>query len=103
MLVRIIIWCVLGYAGGYIAARKGYPPRIGVIVAIFFGPIALAVCALLPTTAAGREQAEIERQIYEENLHQDRVKVCPNCGRAVSFKSRVCPRCEHRFDPVARA
>ena len=99
ILLQILLWCALGYAGGWIAARKGYPPRMGVILAIIFGPIALVVCALLPMTEAGREQAEIERQISKDRIYQDRLKRCPNCGREVAFTCRVCPRCEHRFVP----
>ena len=102
IFVRIFIWCLLGYAGGWIAARKGYPPRMGIVVAVIFGPLALVVCALLPMTEDGREQAVIERQIHHDEIDQDRLKSCPACGREVSFKSRVCPRCEHRFESVAK-
>lgn len=100
--LRIVIWCLLGYLGGWIAARKGYPPRMGVIIAIIFGPIALIVGAILPMTEAGREQAETERQINQENIYHDRLKPCPACGREVSLKCPVCPRCEHRFDSINR-
>jgi hypothetical protein len=101
ILFWILIWCALGYAGGWIAARKGYSPRLGVIVAVLFGPIALIVCALLPMTEAGREQAEMEREISQDNIYHNRLKKCPNCGRDIAFTCRVCPRCEHRFVPAA--
>jgi len=97
ILIQIVIWCALGYAGGWIAARKGYQPRIGVIVAIIFGPIALIVCALLPPTKEGREQAEFERQLRLDAAEFNQRRNCPNCGREVSVRAPVCPRCEHRF------
>lgn len=100
ILVQIAVWCALGFAGGWIAARKGYPPNMGILLAILFGPIALVVCALLPLSEAGQEQAEIERQIYQDSVGQDRLKHCPTCGREVAFSSRVCPRCEYRFVPA---
>lgn len=39
--VQILVWCALGYAGGWIAARKEYSPRVGVIFGILFAPVAL--------------------------------------------------------------
>jgi len=96
-LFSILIWCAIGYCGGWIAAKKGYAPQVGVIAAILAGPIALVVCALLPTTEAGKEQAEVDRQINQETMFKDRLKQCPSCARDVSITCRVCPRCEHRF------
>ncbi len=93
-------WCLaFGYVGGCLAARKGYSPHEAVLYTIIFGPFALAVYALLPMTEAGREQAEVERQIARDSMHRDRLKSCPNCGREVAFTCRICPRCEHRFVP----
>lgn len=95
--VQILVWCALGYAGGWIAARKGYSPRVGVIVAILLGPIALVVGALLPRTREGRKQAELERQLDADAAEFSQRKTCPKCGREVSVRAPVCPRCEHRF------
>ena len=96
IIINILIWCALGYAGGWIAARKGYPPRLGVVVAILFGPIALVVCALLPATKEGREQEDIERQLNAEAMEFAIRRNCANCGREVSARAPACPRCDHR-------
>lgn len=91
------MWCALGYAGGWIAARKGYPPRLGIVLAIIFGPIALVFCALLPATKEGREQLELEREIRADNAEFAVRRNCPKCGREVSARAPACPRCDHRF------
>jgi hypothetical protein len=98
LLLRLILWCALGYAGGWIAARKGYPPRWGVVLGVLFGPLALLVCALLPMTEAGREQAALELQLNHDRIHENRLKECPQCSREVAFACQVCPRCDHRFE-----
>jgi len=94
IVVKVLLWCVLGYVGGTIAARKGYPPRLGVLVGIIFGPITLCVCQLLPATKKGREHAEIERELHADSA--ERLN-CANCGREVSARAPACPRCDHRF------
>jgi hypothetical protein len=97
LLIQIFIWGMLGYVGGTIAARKGYPPIWGVILGILLGPIGLLVGLLLPLTQSGREQAELEREINLDRVHEKRLKPCPQCGRDVAFTCLVCPRCDHRF------
>jgi uncharacterized membrane protein YeaQ/YmgE (transglycosylase-associated protein family) len=97
LIIRLLIWGFLGYLGGWLAAQKGYPPRLGIVLAIIFGPIGLIIGALLPATASGREEEEIERQINREVADIDRTKQCPSCRRDVAYRCRVCPRCEHRF------
>lgn len=92
-----VLWFGSAIVCGWLAGHKGYPPRYGVISGLFGGPFALVIFALLPTTELGRENQTIDRQIYEENIHQHRLKRCPDCGRDVGFATRVCPRCEHRF------
>lgn len=89
ILLQILIWCALGYAGGWIAARKGYHPGKGVIVAVIFGPIALVVSALLPTTEAGREQAER----HSLNMGWDSIIRCRECGAGNPAESLKCIRC----------
>jgi len=97
MLIRILIWCALGYAGGWIAARKGYPPKLGVVVGVLFGPLGLIVGALLPRTKEGREQAELEREMAEEAAEFNQRQKCPSCGREISARARVCGLCGHRL------
>ncbi len=93
MLVRILIWCALGYAGGWIAARKGYPPFLGAVVGAFFGPIGLVVAALLPRTKEGREQAKLDRELAAEATAFNARQNCPSCGREISTRARVCGLC----------
>jgi hypothetical protein len=97
IVLQVLIWCALGYAGGCIAAHKGYSPRTGAIVTVILGPIGLIVYAVLPPTKEGREQAELERQQRLEAAEFSQRKNCPDCGREVSVRAPVCPRCEHRF------
>lgn len=84
---KIVVWLLLGYVGGWIFAKKGYPPKLGIVIGILLGPIAIALCAVLPRTREGREQAALERS-----------KRCPICDRELGVSARVCPRCEHRFE-----
>ena len=79
-MLDILIWCALGYTGGWIAARKGYPPRLGMVIGIFTGPIGLAVGALLPRTKKGREQGEYERSLNLEAAQFNQRQNCPSCG-----------------------
>ena len=57
----------------------------------------LVVCALLPRTKAGREQAEFERELRDDTAEFAVRRNCPECGRDVSVRAPVCPRCNHRF------
>jgi hypothetical protein len=97
----ILFWLGLGYAGGWLAARKGYAPHYGYLSAVFFGPFSLIVVALLPRTEEGRIQAELEAEIDAEADYYDRKQSCPNCRHEVSLATRVCPACEHHFAPLS--
>lgn len=100
ILLTIACWLLLGYLGGWIFAKKGYPPKMGILIGIFFGPIAIALCAVLPRTREGREQAALEREINLENTINLGSKRCPKCDRECGISARFCPRCEHRFEAV---
>jgi hypothetical protein len=93
----IVVWIALGYAGGVVAARKGYSTRWGVLLAILFGPFALLVTALLPSTGEGRVQEEYERKLIAEAAEASNRRTCPQCGREVAGTTQVCPRCNTRF------
>ena len=92
------LWLLLGYVGGWIFAKKGYPPKLGIVIGIFLGPMAIALCAVLPRTREGREQAALEREINLENAKNIGSKRCPKCDRELGISARVCPRCEHRIE-----
>lgn len=94
---KLLVWCALGYAGGWLAARKGYPPRLGVVAGVLGGPIALVVCLLLPRTKAGHALAKMERELAAETQEFGQRHKCPSCGREVSVRAPSCPRCDHRF------
>lgn len=97
LLPTIALWLILGYIGGWIFAKKGYYPMLGIAIGILLGPIALAVCAVLPRTREGREQAFFDREIDLENAELLKSKRCPKCDRELGNSARVCPRCDHRF------
>jgi hypothetical protein len=58
--LQIIIWTGLGYLGGKLAAKKGYPPKYGVVLGILGGPLTWLIGLLLPRTAEGIEQANFD-------------------------------------------
>ena len=95
----ILLWIGLGYAGGWLAARKGYQPHHGYLSAVFFGPLSLIVVALLPQTEEGRQQAQLEAEMDAEGDYYAQQQICPTCRREVSMATRVCPQCEHHFIP----
>lgn len=98
ILSTIVVWLLLGYLGGWIFAQKGYPPKLGIVIGILLGPFAIALCAALPRTREGREQAALEREITLESAKNTGSKRCPKCDRELGISARVCPRCEHRFE-----
>jgi len=98
LLFSFISWFLLGFLGGRIFAKKGYPPNLGVLIGILFGPLSLAICLFLPKTASGREQARFEAQLASDELIASSTKQCEVCGRTVGVMSRFCPRCNHRFE-----
>ncbi len=100
LIPTIAIWLVLGYIGGRLFARKGYPPKLGIINGVLFGPMALLICAFFPKSKEGLEQAELERELDMETAKNSGSKRCPKCNRDLGIMARVCPRCEHRFDLV---
>ena len=80
------------------AAKRGYSPRKGIVLGILLGPIALVGAALLlPRTAAGREQLELENKLKVETSQYSQRQDCPKCGRDVSVMAYICPRCGHHF------
>jgi ribosomal protein L37AE/L43A len=102
LIFEVFIWCVLGYIGGRVAARKGYPPTLGVFVGMFIGPLGLLVGALLPKTRRGREQATLERRLNAEAAAFRRRQKCPACGEEISARAVVCGFCGHRCDESSR-
>jgi uncharacterized membrane protein YeaQ/YmgE (transglycosylase-associated protein family) len=97
MTPGIIGWIVFGLLGGYVAAHKGYPPKWGILAGVILGPIGIVIAALLPTTAEGRETANLDYQIRSELAHSQQTQPCPVCGRKNSVIAQVCPQCDHRF------
>ncbi len=97
-VLQILVWCLLGYYGGLLFAKKGYPPTLGIIIGILFGPIALILVLILPGTREARERAIEEKQLAIEQADCNRTKVCPQCKRESSIAAPVCPRCEFRFE-----
>lgn len=100
ILSTIVVWLLLGYVGGWILAQKGYPPKLGIVIGILLGPLAIALCAGFPRTREGREQAALECEINLESAKNIGSKRCPKCDRELGISARVCPRCEHRFEPA---
>jgi hypothetical protein len=97
LIIKICLWVAFGLCGGLLMARKGYPPYLGVVAGIVFGPIGLIVAALMPKTAKGREMAEQNKKIAAELRATRHLRVCPKCGRENSIASPVCPRCDYHY------
>jgi hypothetical protein len=96
-LTALALWIVLGIIGGRILAQKGYPPFLGVLAGLIFGPLGLIVAHIAPQTGAGRQMAK-EDELIESELDAARDKLeCPKCGRENASTSRFCPRCNYRF------
>ncbi|MAG93173.1 MAG: hypothetical protein CMJ48_05425 [Planctomycetaceae bacterium] len=98
LVIRILLYVVFGFLGGWIAARKGYPPRLGVIVGVVMGPLGLLIGAILPRTKEGRKQAEFRRQLAAEAAEYRKRQDCPSCREEISACAVVCGFCGHRFD-----
>jgi hypothetical protein len=94
LIIRVLLWGTFGYIGGWIAARKGYPPRLGIILGAITGPIGLLIGLLLPRTKEGRMQADFERRLATEAAAR---QACPSCGEEISAHANVCGICEHRI------
>ncbi len=97
----IIPWIVLGYFGGLVFARKGYPPKAGIVLGILLGPIGLILFLILPMTDSGIRQAKFDAQIEREQRINATLKNCPECKRSVGFAARFCSRCNYRFQDHA--
>lgn len=81
---------------GFLMARKGRSPHVGVALGLLLGPIGLIIVALLRTTESGKALQETEMQIASEDVLSTRP--CPICGRINSIRTLVCPHCETRLD-----
>lgn len=92
-----VIWVTTGFVGGVIAARRGYPPVIGIIVGTVGGPLCLAAALLLPRTTDKRLQLERERKMSENLKTARKQKTCPECGCTHSVVNNFCPSCMHRY------
>lgn len=94
----IVPWIILGYLGGLVFARKGYPPKVGIILGILLGPFGFLLFLLLPMTDSGIRQAKLDAEVENEHRLNTALKDCPNCKRSVGQSTRFCPRCNHRFE-----
>lgn len=95
--LRVIGWVAFGLAGGFIAARKGYSPMLGIIGGVLFGPCGLFIGLLLPRTADGRRQYDDEDQMEAELRAARDNKTCPQCACQHSVVNRFCPSCMFRY------
>lgn len=95
--LRVFGWIAFGLVGGFIAARKGYSPTLGVVGGVLFGPCGLLVGMLLPRTAQGRHQRDDDDR-WQADLRAARDnKTCPQCGCQHSVGNRFCPSCMFRY------
>jgi hypothetical protein len=108
LLPQLLLCCALGYAGGRLVARRGYPPIIGIMAGALSGgaplilaPVTFAILALLPRTAEARRLAQLDRETDFEASSDSRRQNCPKCGREVSANAYVCPVCEFHFPRVS--
>src|SRR5689334_17838581 len=101
MILAVILYGGFGLAGGYIAARKGYSPILGILAGIFLSffaglyatVVVLVVTAcLLPATKAARALASLERETQAELEQSRQTQACPQCGRQNSVVTRICPQ-----------
>jgi hypothetical protein len=109
MLLLILYYVALGYAGAWLVARKGYPPVFGAVAGALSGgvvpgvsvPFVFVILAILPRTREARQQLAIEREMAIEAWSDGRRQNCPKCGREVSVNAYVCPVCEFHFPHVS--
>lgn len=97
VVLLLAAWVFLGLIGGFVAVKKGYAPKTGILIGILLGPIAIVVMALMPSTNLGKQQAQMERQIREELEESTKSFPCPACRRIISGTTTVCPRCGHHL------
>jgi hypothetical protein len=83
-----VAWAMMGLAGGRIAAHRGYPPLLGLVLGLT-GPLWLTLILLLP------RRRHLSRQAYTDSL-QGKVTSCATCGQEIYAISRKCPRCSYR-------
>ncbi len=93
LALNILIWIAFGFLGGKIAAKKGYSPRLGVILGLFFGWLWLLVALFLPRTNEAIEQDKFEKELAAD----PKIANCPSCGKRIPFGSTVCPECEYQI------
>ncbi len=93
----LVPWILFGLAGGFIAARKGYSPTLGIILGVICGPLGL-LCGLgLPMTEEGRRVRELERSVAADLKEARQNKTCPKCGCVHSVVNNFCPSCMFQY------
>ena len=90
-------WLGIGFLAFVVAMRKGYSIAIAFALGVL-GLLGLIIAILLPRTSEGRAQAELEDAIRHEINDSQELLACPNCGRQNSIATRICPRCEYRYN-----
>ena len=93
LILFILCWVGIGYLGGKIAAKKGYSPKLGVILGFIFGWMWLLVALFLPRTTEAIEQDNFENELAAA----PKIANCPSCGKRIPFGSTVCPECEYQI------
>jgi hypothetical protein len=96
-LLQLLIWWCLGFLGGSLAARKGYSPIVGIVLALACGPFGLMIALILPRTQYGRELKSFENQLEADLRVARKNKTCPTCGCVHSQINRFCPSCMYRY------
>lgn len=67
VLFFVILWCIFGLFGAYVAAQKNRAGMEGLILGFLFGPLGVLIVALLPTrepreAAPGADNSRYARQ-----------------------------------------
>ena len=98
-LVNVALLIMSIFFSMKICAHKGIPVVWGVVLGLFCCLFGIAIAALLPPAAKGKQLGELKHQIAREEHLDRQTTACPNCGRVISIRTPVCPDCETRLRP----
>ena len=92
MIILLVIWLLLGVAGGMIMSNKGRSGCGGFALGFLLGPVGLVIALVMAT-----DHKELEKKALQEGD----MRKCPACAELIRIEARKCRFCGSEVSSVS--